>query len=94
MIKYLIDLGMVYQPKNKLHKAVQEFFKEQRRKVIAGESAKDYQYYFEARINALNKQFPNCTPVKLHVWSPDNNDICIQVESVVSLSMLQYTDQL
>lgn len=94
MIKYLINLGMFYQPKNKLQKAVQEFFKEQERKVIAGESVNKYQDYFDERIDALNKQFTKCTPVKLNIWSHDSKDINIQIESVVGLSMLQFTEQL
>ena len=92
MIKYLIELGSFYQPKNKLQKVVQEFFREQDRKVIAGESCKDYLFYFKTRIETLNKQFTNCKPVDLHIWSHDNKDQHIQIESLVGLSMLQFTD--
>lgn len=94
MIKYLINLGMFYQPKNKLHKAVQEIFSKEQRKVIERDDLRHYEVAFRKAIDDLNKQFPNCTPVKLNIWSPDGKDECIQIESLVGLSMLQFTDQL
>lgn len=90
---YLIDLGMFYQPKNKLCKAVQEFISKQQRKVFSDNRLKDYENYLEMNIKDLNKQFPKCTPVTINFWSPDGKDRNFQIESVVSLTMQHFINE-
>lgn len=91
MIKYLVNLGMLYQPKNKFHKAIQEFIGKQQRKVIPVKELYAYKIYLQVTIEKLSAEFPKCTPVKVHFWSSDNDEH-LQLENVVSLSMLQFKE--
>lgn len=93
MIKFLVDLGMFYQPKNKLCKAVQEFMGKQQRKVFSAHQMMDFKKYLKKNVEALNKQFPKCTPVQINFWSPDGSDHMMSIESVVSLSMKLFKDE-
>lgn len=91
MTKYLVDLGSFYQPKNKLHKAIQEFIAKQQRKVIDRAVLSAYKKQLENKINTLNSQHPKCTPVKVHFWKSDIDEH-FQIENVVSLSMLKFEE--
>jgi hypothetical protein len=91
MTKYLVNLGMFYQPKNKLHKAIQEFIQKQSRKVIPDNDLKYYKNRLWAVIDNLNSLHPKCTPVKVNFWSSDNDEH-LQLENVVSLSMLKFEE--
>jgi len=92
MTKYLVELGLFYQPKNKLHKTIQEFIAKQQRKVIDRTVLSAYKKQLEDKINTLNSQFPKCTPVKVNFWSSDNDEH-LQLENVVSLSMLKFEEK-
>ncbi len=92
MTKYLIDLGMFYQPKNKLHKAIQEFIGEQKRKVIKDKDLQTYKKNLGVEVTRLNKEHPKCTPVNFHFWKSEVDEH-LQLENVVSLSMLKFEEE-
>lgn len=92
MIKYLVELGMFYQPKNKLHKAIQEFIRNQQRKVIPKKDVYTYKEYLRRTIEKLNAENPKCTPVKCNFWNSDIDEH-LQLENVVSLSMLKFEEE-
>lgn len=90
--KYLVQLGLCYQPKNKLHKAIQEFVGKQHRKVIDRSVLSAYKRQLENKINTLNSQFPKCTSVKCNFWKSDTDEH-LHLENVVSLSMLKFEEK-
>ena len=91
MTKYLCELGSFYQPKNKLHKAIQEFIQQQHRRVIPADKLTEYEKILKERIEILNKLNPKCTPVEVHFWK-SIIDEHLHLENVVSLAMLKFED--
>lgn len=91
MIKYLINLGVFYQPKNSLHKSIQNFIGTQQRRVINDSNLESYKEYLSNAIERLNSDHPKCTPVKIHFWGSESDEH-LQLESVVSLSMLKFEE--
>ncbi|MBS4034363.1 MAG: hypothetical protein KGZ85_07870 [Ignavibacterium sp.] len=92
MIKYLIILGMFYQPKNKLHKAIQEFIGQQNRKVIKEENLQAYKKYLGDGIERLNDQHRKCTRVSANFWKSETDEH-LHLENVVSLSMFKFKEK-
>lgn len=92
MTKYLVDLGSFYQPKNKLHRAIQEFIARQQREVIKEKDLEGHKEYLKTVITSLNEQHPKCTPVKCNFWKSDIDEH-LHLENVVSLSMLKFEEE-
>lgn len=92
MTKYLVDLGMFYQPKNKLQKAIQGFIREQQRKVFSKDYFLTYKQYLREGVEKLNADYPKCTPIKINFWSGEKDEH-LQLEGVVSLSLLRFEDR-
>lgn len=92
MTKYLIDLGMFYQPKNKLHKAIQEFISIQKRKVIKSKDLNTYKKYLGDNIMRLSDEHPNCMSASFNFLKSDIDEH-LNIVNVVSLSMLKFEEE-
>lgn len=67
---YLASIGMIYNPKNKLCKAIQDEIKSWDRKLIPEENITEVKNEIIESIAKLNNQFPKCRPVRGEFWSP------------------------
>lgn len=72
-MRYYLHYGHSLVPKNKLDKAIQDYFKSIDGVLIGEGKLNGFKAHLSLKISQLNGEHSRCTPIKIDFWSPDGN---------------------
>lgn len=77
--RYLIDYDKHLQSKNKLHDAIDDFFKGLHRSMVTGSEIKSLESRINKQIERCNTSYPRCQPVKPERFKEQHGDWIMHV---------------